>query len=108
MKLQPVDDPRQLDSPEKLRKFYSDFIDNYFRARELGLKSGIDVYCINCLFTDAISGRFCEGSIAWSRMAASRPATGFRGPVTLISADFAMAASARAARPHLMKRPSAV
>lgn len=61
VKLQPVDDPRQLDTSEKLRKFYSDFIDNYFRVREMGLKSGIDVYCINGLFTDDISGRFCEG-----------------------------------------------
>jgi radical SAM protein with 4Fe4S-binding SPASM domain len=61
VKLQPVDDPQQLDTPEILRKFYNDFIDNYFRARELGLKSGIDVYCLNGLFTDAISGRFCEG-----------------------------------------------
>lgn len=63
LKLQAVEDDAIFSSIDELAQFYHDFTRNFFRARDLGEKYDMDVYCLSYKNIDYIMERFCGGEI---------------------------------------------
>lgn len=63
LKLQPVDDNDMFPAAADLARFYDNFTRNFFMARDLGEKYGVDVYCLAFKNADYIMDHYCGGEI---------------------------------------------
>jgi uncharacterized protein len=58
-----VEDNAIFSTATELAKFYSAFTPNFFRARNLGEKHGLDVYCLGYKFADLTIDHYCGGEV---------------------------------------------
>ena len=62
-KLQIVEDDAMLPNGEAMNRFYHQFTDHYFRARQLGKQYGIDVYVLAHKYMDMLIEHYCGGEM---------------------------------------------
>lgn len=80
--------PSLFDSPEDLKRYYDTFLDEYWKAKEKGVKMGIAVESVAVEMISMVRDRTCEGKIVLTPMGTISSCARVSSPLEEIYEDY--------------------